>query len=336
MNEKQKRKSAGRQPLRSLKARAGEVAAADGGVEILPAEPKQPARKRKATKDSLVRYDPLMTYLREIREYPRLTVEEEQDLALRYYRDQDLEAAYKLVSSNLWLVVKIAREFERAARSLLDLIQEGNIGLMEAVKKFDPFRGTRFPSYAAWWIRAYVIRYVIANWRMVKIGTTQAQRKLFFNLQKEKDKLERAGFYPGTKLLAEKLDVRESDITEMESRLSLPDLSVDAPVRDGDDMDLHSLLPGRQSNAEELMGRAEMKQLIETGLSRFSDTLNAKEREILERRMLNDEKETLQELSDSLSISKERVRQIENGVREKLRQFFLSEYGKTVENLKFD
>jgi RNA polymerase sigma-32 factor len=318
-----------------LEPKAGEI------VEVLPPDKtprikKTNSRKRTSSSEDLVRYDPLVTYLREVRQYPRLTVEEEQDLALRYYRDQDLEAAYKLVSSNLWLVVKIAREFERAARSVLDLIQEGNIGLMEAVKNFDPFRGTRFPSYASWWIRAYIIRFVIANWRMVKIGTTQAQRKLFFNLQKEKDKLERAGFYPGAKLLAEKLDVRESDVIEMESRLALPDLSVDAPLRDGEDADYHSVLPTGQDNAEQILGKEEMKRLIDDGLKRFTETLNEKERTILSRRMINEEKQTLQELSDELSISKERVRQIENAVREKLRQFFLKEYGAAVEGMAFD
>src|SRR5690606_2877165 len=172
----------------------------------------------------LVRYDAFTAYLREIQQYPRLSKEEEHELAVRYRKFQDLEAAYKLVTSNLWLVVKIARQYQAAARNLLDVIQEGNMGLMESVKNFDPYRGVRFPSYAAWWIKAYIIRFVIANLRMVKVGTTQAQRKLFFNLQREKEKLEREGIYPGPKLLAEKLNVKEREVVEMEQRLSSPDL----------------------------------------------------------------------------------------------------------------
>ena len=149
---------------------------------------------------------------------------------MQYHEKQDVQAAYSLVSSNLWLVVKVAREYEQAARSLLDLIQEGNIGLMEAIKNFDPYRGVRFPSYAVYWIRAYMIRFIISNLRMVKIGTTQAQRKLFFNLKKEKEKLEREGFYAAPKLLAERLQVKESEIVEMEQRLGGNDVSFDAPL----------------------------------------------------------------------------------------------------------
>jgi len=165
------------------------------------------------------------SYLQEIRRYALLTREEEHALAVRYQTDHDVEAAYKLVTGNLRLVVMIAREYQRSFRTLLDLVQEGNIGLMEAMKNFDPYRGVRFPSYAVWWIRAYIIRYVINNWRMVKLGTTQAQRKLFFNLQKEKDRLEREGFVAGPKLLADRLGVKEKEIIEMQQRLGASDLS---------------------------------------------------------------------------------------------------------------
>ena len=139
---------------------------------------------------ALVPFDPLQRYLAEIRRFPVLSREEEHKLAVDYKEYGNLEAAYKLVMGNLRLVVMIAREYQKAFKNLLDLIQEGNMGLMEAVKNFDPYRGVRFPSYAVWWIRAYIIRYIMSDWRMVKIGTTQAQRKLFFNLQKEKEKLE--------------------------------------------------------------------------------------------------------------------------------------------------
>ena len=150
------------------------------------------------------KYNPLDMYLREVQRIPHLSKEEEKSLALQYYENKDVVAARTLIQSNLWLVIKIARDYQNAAKNLLDLIQEGNIGLMEAVKNFDPFREVRFPSYAVWWIKAYIVRYLIANFRMVKLGTTQAQRKLFFNLKKEKEKLEREGLFPAPKLLAEK------------------------------------------------------------------------------------------------------------------------------------
>src|SRR5712691_3162134 len=194
----------------------------------------------KSGSKALVPFDPLQRYLTEIRRFPLLSREEEHKLAVEYKEYGNLEAAYKLVTGNLRLVVMIAREYQKAFKNLLDLIQEGNMGLMEAVKNFDPYRGVRFPSYAVWWIRAYMIRYIMNDWRMVKLGTTQAQRKLFFNLQKEKDRLEAEGFTVGPKLLAERLDVKEREIVEMEQRLSSRDLSVDVPIgEDGESTLLH-------------------------------------------------------------------------------------------------
>ena len=286
---------------------------------------------RPGARADLVPYDALNAYLREISQYRPLSRQEEHSLALEYYHNKSVEAAYQLVSSNLALVVKIARDYERAARSLLDLIQEGNIGLMEAVKNFDPFRGVRFPSYAVWWIKAYIIRYVIANWRLVKIGTTQAQRKLFFNLHKEKEKLEREGFYPGPRLLAEKLDVRESDVIEMEQRLNASDMSVDQPVGSDSETSMHSLLPSDAISAEERLLRMETRTLLFAGLKDFAATLKAKESLIFERRMLNEEKATLQELAVELSISAERVRQIENRLRERLKRFLLERFGSVAD-----
>lgn len=281
----------------------------------------------------VVRYDALSAYLREIRRYRPLTREEEHALAVKYLADKDVEAAYKLVSSNLWLVVKIARDYERAARSIMDLIQEGNIGLMEAVKNFDPYKGTRFPSYAAWWIKAYIIRYVIANWRLVKLGTTQAQRKLFFNLKKERDRLEREGFYPSPKLLAEKLDVKESEVVEMEQRLGAADLSVDAPLSDDGDGTLHSLLPDQHLSAEELLAKKEMRELIHDSFDEFAATLNEKERIIFRDRMLGEDKATLQDIAAQFSLSRERVRQIEERLRSRLKEFLDKKLGANLGNV---
>ncbi len=279
--------------------------------------------------------DPLSLYLREIRQHKPLSREEEHELAVSYQKENDIEAAYRLVASNLWLVVKIAREYEQAAKNLLDLIQEGNMGLMEAVKNFDPYRNVRFPSYAVWWIKAYIIRYVIANLRLVKIGTTQAQRKLFFNLNKEKEKLEKMGISPKPKLLAEKLNVREKDVIEMEQRLGAPDVSVDAPLLSDGESNLHGILSSEAPNSEDLMLQKQRREFIQSGFEEFATTLNSKERIIFDRRMVNEDKATLQELSDELDISRERVRQIENKLKEKLKTYFIERLEKAGESPEF-
>jgi len=275
---------------------------------------------------AVVRYDPLQRYLAEIRRYPLLSREEERRLAVRYKEDQDVDAAYQLVTANLRLVVMIAREYQRAFRNLLDLVQEGNIGLMEAVKNFDPYRGVRFPSYAVWWVRAYIIRYIMNNWRMVKVGTTQAQRKLFFNLQKEKDRLEAEGFRPEPKLLARRLDVKESEVVEMEQRLSSRDLSIDAPVEPGDDATMLDFLPDKSSNVEEEVSDAETRALIAQKVKEFGTTLNGKDRVIFDGRLMAEEPLTLQDIGDRYGISRERVRQIEERIKKKLKAYLLSEY----------
>jgi RNA polymerase sigma-32 factor len=274
---------------------------------------------------ALVRYDPLQRYLAEIRRYSLLSRDEEHRLAVQYAENQDIEAAYRLVTANLRLVVMIAREYQHAVRTLLDLIQEGNIGLMEAVKNFDPYRGIRFPSYAVWWIRAYIIRYVMNNWRMVKIGTTQAQRKLFFNLQKEKDRLEAEGFVARPKLLAQRLDVKESEVVEMEQRLAARDLSVDAPVEAGETTTMLDFLRSQEATVEEAVASAESRELISTKVRAFGLTLAGKERIIFESRLMAEEPLTLQEIGDQYAISRERVRQIEERVKKKLKAYLVAE-----------
>jgi RNA polymerase sigma-32 factor len=314
---------------------AEEILPAHHPADLLPVDGEWDAAEERGRGSDLVVYDPLRAYLREMRRYPPLTREEEQQLALRYRDNRDIDAAYKLVTSNLWLVVKIARDYERAARSLLDLIQEGNIGLMEAVKNFDPLRGVRFPSYAVWWIRAYIIRYIIANWRLVKIGTTQAQRRLFFNLRKEKERLEREGFAPGPRLLAEKLNVKESEVIEMEQRLSLPDLSVDAPLRDDAENSLEAVLPSGEASAEDILADAEIRALLVSSLDEFAKSLNKKELMILRERMLNEEKATLQDLAEKLSLSRERIRQLETRIKEKLKEFLMEKFGPSLEHIEW-
>ena len=275
---------------------------------------------------ALVPFDSLQRYLAEIRRYPLLSREEERRLAIEYKDFGSVEVAFKLVTSNLRLVVMIAREYERAFRNLLDLIQEGNIGLMEALKNFDPYRGVRFPSYAVWWVRAYIIRYIMNNWRMVKIGTTQSQRKLFFNLQKEKEKLEAEGFSPGPKLLAQRLDVKEREIVEMDQRLSNRDLSTDMPIGDDGEVTLLHLLASDSQTPEERLAEVEYRQVLKEKMERFAEELKDKELAIFHQRLLTDQPLTLREIGERYNISRERVRQIEERVKKKLRAYLAKEF----------
>jgi RNA polymerase sigma-32 factor len=278
-----------------------------------------------ATDKALVTFDPLQRYLAEIRRFPLLSREEEHQLAVDYKEYGNVEAAYKLVTANLRLVVMIAREDQKAFKNLLDLIQEGNMGLMEAVKNFDPYRGVRFPSYAVWWIRAYMIRYIMNDWRMVKIGTTQAQRKLFFNLQKEREKLEAEGITPGPKLLAQRLNVKEDEVVEMEQRLASRDLSVDMPMGDDEEATLLHFLPDQKESPEEQIAETQYQQLLRDKMEEFARELKDKELVIFRERLLNEEPLTLREIGEKYDISRERVRQIEERVKRKLKTFLKKE-----------
>ncbi|MDH3443118.1 MAG: RNA polymerase factor sigma-32 [Deltaproteobacteria bacterium] len=274
---------------------------------------------------ALLPFDPLQRYLAEIRRFPILSREEEHKLAVEYKEYGNLEAAYKLVMGNLRLVVMIAREYQKAFKNLLDLIQEGNMGLMEAVKNFDPYRGVRFPSYAVWWIRAYIIRYIMSDWRMVKIGTTQAQRKLFFNLQKEKEKLESEGLTPGPKLLAQRLNVKEDEVIEMEQRLGSRDLSVDVPMGEGDEATMLNFLPDDKQGPEDQIADTQYQELLREKMAQFAKSLKDKELVIYRQRLLNEEPLTLREIGEKYGISRERVRQIEERVKKKLKAYLTKE-----------
>ncbi len=270
---------------------------------------------------SLVPFDPLSRYLAEIRRFPLLTREEEVEIAKRYHRLHDREDAYRLVTANLRLVVKIANEFARASKNLLDLIQEGNVGLMEAVKNFDPYRGIRFPSYAVWWVRAYIYRYLINNWRLVKIGTTQAQRKLFFNLRKESERLEAEGFTPQPKLLAQRMGVKESEVREMQERMAQSEVSLDQPTGADDETRLIDAIPDTGWNPEETASQAEWRDFAHEKVEQFAATLKDKELEIFRARLLSENPPTLQEVGYRFGISRERVRQIETRLKRRLKEF---------------
>ncbi len=288
-------------------------------VEVLDSEQGQ---SRSDEARELIRWDPVQQYLAEVRRFPALSREEEHDLAMRYYQSGDKSAAYKLIMSNLRLVVIVAREYQKHYQNILDLIQEGNIGLLEAVKKYDPFRGIRFPSYAVYWIRAYILRHLINSIRLVKIGTTQAQRKLFFNLQREKTKLEAEGFTPEARLLAERLNVRESDVIEMEQRLALPELSVDAPVNTAEGpSDYHSILPDLGENTEELIAKEQFSDVLRKAVEEFKAGLDAKECAIVEQRLFTEEPVTLQAIANQFGLSRERIRQLESRLKTRLKQY---------------
>ena len=291
----------------------------------IPEEADGEEKETRAEK-GIVPYDPLRRYLTEIRRYSLLDREQEHRLAVEFKEFGNIEAAYRLVTSNLRLVVMIAREYQRAFSNLLDLIQEGNIGLMEAVKNFDPYRGVRFPSYAVWWIRAYIIRYIMNNWRMVKIGTTQAQRKLFFNLQKEKKRLEAEGFTPGPKLLAQRLDVKEAEVVEMEQRLANRDLSTDGPIGEDGERTLLSFLADNKLTPEESFTEKEYRQVLKEKMQRFAEALKDKELVIFRERLLTEEPLTLREIGERYGISRERVRQIEERVKKRLRAYLTKEF----------
>jgi RNA polymerase sigma-32 factor len=270
---------------------------------------------------SLVPVDPLSRYLAEIRRFPLLSREEETKIAQRYHQEHNTEDAYRLVTANLRLVVKIANEFARASRNLLDLVQEGNVGLMEAVKNFDPYRGIRFPSYAVWWVRAYIYRYLINNWRLVKIGTTQAQRKLFFNLRKESERLEAEGFAPQPKLLAQRMGVKESEVREMQERMAQSEVSLDQPAGPDDETRLIDAIPDTEWNPEEETSRAEWRSFAHEKVEQFAATLKDKELEIFRERLLSEEPPTLREIGDRFGISRERVRQIETRLKRRFKEF---------------
>lgn len=291
------------------------------GRGALPLRTSVPSEER-----GLVRLDPLQRYLSEVSQYRLLTRDEERELAIRVFEDDDSDAAYALVTANLRLVVKIALEFQRVwMQNLLDLIQEGNIGLMQAVRKFDPYKNVKFSYYASFWIKAYILKFIMDNWRLVKIGTTQGQRKLFFKLKKEKQRLIDQGFDPKPKLLSQRLGVSEREIIDMDQRLDGWDVSLDAPIRDDSDTERIDFLSMDGESAEDRMARKEMSALLRDKIAEFRQQLTPRELDIFDQRIFSDTPSTLQEIGDSYGISRERVRQVEKSVVVKMREFFKNE-----------
>jgi RNA polymerase sigma-32 factor len=263
----------------------------------------------------------LQQYLAEIRRHPYLSKEEELRLFEEYRTHGSRDAAVKLIMANLRVSVAIAAEYLHTGADHMDLIQEGNVGLLQAIKKFDPSKNVRFHAYAAWWSRAYILRYLLNTYRLVKIGTTQDQRKLFYNLKKEKSKLEREGFAPDTKLLADRLNVRERDVVEMDQRLGNWELSLDQPIGEDQDGSLLDILPSQQVPADEQLAQDQLKTLFREKLSEFVKTLDERDEDIVRNRLLSETPLTLDDLGAKYGITKERTRQLEARIIKRLRDY---------------
>lgn len=288
----------------------------DGSVE-------EPETFEDDSDKALVKYDPLQRYLSEISHYKLLTREQEQEYGRLIQETDDKDAAYALVTANLRLVVKIAMEFQRLwMQNLLDLIQEGNVGLIQAVRKFDPYKNVKFSYYASFWIKAYILKFIMDNWRLVKIGTTQSQRKLFFRLKKEKQALVDMGFEPKPKLLSERLGVSEREIMDMDQRLDGWDLSLDAPVKDDSDTERMEFINSETASPEDQIAQKQIEQILHEKIKEFRKELTPREEEIFDLRIFSDEPMTLQELGEKYAVSRERVRQLEKNIIKKMRTYF--------------
>jgi len=266
----------------------------------------------------------LALYLSEINHYPLLNQESEQLLARRYRAENDLQAAHTLVTSNLRFVVKVSYEYRSYGIRMADLIQEGNIGLMKAVQKFDPDKGIRLISYAVWWIRAYIQNYILKSWSLVKLGTTQAQRKLFFSLARTKREIEKLSVpgesSPDARRIAKKLRVKTSEVTEMEQRLEGRDLSLDAPMGDDGGNSHVDFVVSRAAIQDEELGAMQESSLVCKRVEVALGRLDQRERFIIEKRVMSDKPMTLKELGRHFGFSRERARQLEIRAKEKLKQ----------------
>ncbi|MBM4357263.1 MAG: RNA polymerase factor sigma-32 [Deltaproteobacteria bacterium] len=306
-----------------------EVEVAEDDLGVASVEIPEPVDRGVA----LSRRDPFQAYMREVQRYPLLTHDEERDLTTRYVETGDPAIARRLVTSNLRLVIKLAYEYRRAYKNMMDLIQEGNIGLMQAVTRYDPYRGVKLSSYSAWWIRAYMLRFILNNWRLVKLGTTQAQRKLFFNLNKQKAKLSAMGIEPTAEEIAERLGVKTSEVQEMDRRLSSGEASLDAPLGDSDGRSIPriEMLASSDRGADEAVAQQQLSSMLNERLARFRATLSGKDLIIFDQRLVAEDPLTLQKLGEDFGVSRERVRQLEARLAGKLREYLKSELGDAVE-----
>ena len=264
--------------------------------------------------------------MQEVQTYPLVTADEERELARRFHEEGDIEAAKRLVSAHLRLVVKIAMQYRSAFQNLLDLIQEGNVGLLQAVKHFDPEKGARLGHYATWWIRSYILKYILDNFRLIKIGTTKAQKKLFYNLMREKERIEAMGYYATPVELSKRLGVSESQVIDMQRRLTTPEYALQAPVKgkgdEGGGAILQDFLPIDETPPDEQVAQSETQDILKDKFEEFASRLTEREKTIFKERLIAELPMTLQLIADEYGISKERVRQIERRLIARLKEFF--------------
>lgn len=267
--------------------------------------------------------DPLTIYLKEISRHKLLTIEEEKELTLQLLETGDIETAKKLVLANLRLVVKIALEYKNAYKNVMDLIQEGNIGLMKAVSKYDPDKGAKLSYYASWWIRSYILKFILDNFRLVKIGTTQEQKKLFYNLMREKQRLMSMGITPDVKLLSENLGVSEKAVIEMDHRLGThgQEVSLDKPIDDAGSQTLGDLIGDEHDNPEIKLAELQNLEILQANLGDFVKGLKPRDQEIFKKRLLSEAPESLQSIADQYGVSRERIRQVEERLIEQLKVY---------------
>lgn len=272
--------------------------------------------------------DPLTVYLKEISRHKLLTPEEEKELTLELIRTGDIDVAKKLVLANLRLVVKIALEYKNAYKNIMDLIQEGNIGLMKAVSKYDPTKGAKLSYYASWWIRSYILKFILDNFRLVKIGTTQEQKKLFYNLMREKQRLMNMGINPDVKQLSENLGVSEKAVIEMDHRLGSygQEVSLDKPLDDdGGRQTLGDLIGDDEESPESKLADLQNLEILQQHLGEFVKGLKPRDQEIFKKRLLSEIPESLQSIADQYGVSRERIRQVEERLIEQLK-VYMSEF----------
>ncbi len=286
---------------------------------------KQLGEGSSADSVQLQKLDPLKKYLLEIGKFQALDADEERDLATRLRSEGDQEAAARLVTANLRLVVKIAMMYSRVYRNVLDLIQEGNIGLMEAVKRFDPQKGARLPTYASWWIKAYIIKFILDNFRIVRVGTTNEKRKLLFNLKKEKERLRLQGIEPTPQLIAKKLNVSESAVREMAPNIESTDMSLDSYVGDDSSTRYVDTLHSAEDMIDERLARGELKDLFERKFREFSQSLKERDRVILQDRLMAEDPATLQEIADRYGVTREAIRLNEKTLIKKIKEYMQRE-----------
>ena len=282
-------------------------------------------RPREREEATLVPFEPLKKYLSEISKHAVLSREEELEIAERVHRYKDNEASQKLVTANLRLVVKIALEYYNSYLNVLDLIQEGNVGLVHAVKKYNPYKGTRFSTYSSFWIRAYILKYIMDSWSIVKVGTTQSQRRLFYRLKREKKRLEAAGILPSPQAIADSLGVKVSEVEDMEKRLSCADISLEYPIYEEGEETFIDMIKA-DDNIEEVVAAKERREILSQKTVEFKKMLNNKELFIFEHRIMIEEPLTLQGIGEQFKISRERVRQLESRVIRKFNNKFESEF----------